>query len=113
MPCLAIKLNLHFCSLRPAHPIPRTHPMRIADWIDDLLSPRPRSQKNNLRRQVTVSPSLERLEDRCLLATFAVENLNDSGAGSLRIAVANANNMPGADTIVFSSALLNTSTRTI
>ncbi len=33
--------------------------------------------------------------------TFTVTNLNDSGAGSLRQAIANANSSPGADTITF------------
>jgi predicted outer membrane repeat protein len=56
---------------------------------------------------------VEVLEDRCLLAIFTVMNLNDSGTGSLRAAVTDANNMAGADEIVFSSALLNTSNRTI
>jgi len=35
-------------------------------------------------------------------ATFTVTNLNDSGAGSLRQAVTNADAAPGADTITFS-----------
>jgi hypothetical protein len=34
-------------------------------------------------------------------ATFTVTNTNDSGAGSLRQAIDDANNTPGADTIVF------------
>lgn len=39
------------------------------------------------------------------LATFTVLNTNDSGAGSLREAVANANASPGADIINFDAAL--------
>ncbi len=35
-------------------------------------------------------------------ATFIVTNLSDSGAGSLRQAITDANNAPGADTITFS-----------
>lgn len=42
---------------------------------------------------------LEALEDRRLLATFAVTNLMDSGAGSLRQAIIDANNSGGADTV--------------
>src|ERR1700745_497126 len=34
-------------------------------------------------------------------ATFTVTNTNDSGAGSLRQAIINANNTAGADTITF------------
>ena len=37
-----------------------------------------------------------------LLATFSVTNTNDSGPGSLRQAILDANAAPGADTIVFS-----------
>jgi Ca2+-binding RTX toxin-like protein len=36
-----------------------------------------------------------------VLATFTVTNNNDSGAGSLRQAIINANNTPGTDDIVF------------
>src|SRR5687767_2542582 len=44
---------------------------------------------------------LETLEGRCLLSTFSVLNLLDSGAGSLREAVVEANSAPGADLIRF------------
>ena len=37
-------------------------------------------------------------------ATFTVTNTNDSGAGSLRQAITDANNAPGADTITFNIA---------
>ncbi|MGA9922026.1 MAG: hypothetical protein WBQ29_01410 [Isosphaeraceae bacterium] len=37
-------------------------------------------------------PSLEALETRQLLSTYVVINTNDSGAGSLRQAIINANN---------------------
>ena len=47
----------------------------------------------------------EPLEDRRLLSVFSVTNLSDSGAGSLRQAVANANSNAGADTITFASSL--------
>ena len=48
--------------------------------------------------------SYEPLEIRNLLTTFAVANLNDSGAGSLRQAIIDANAAPGADAISFSIA---------
>src|SRR5262245_31626648 len=45
---------------------------------------------------------LEALEDRTLLnGTFAVTNTNDSGTGSLRWAIEQANSTPGPDTILF------------
>ena len=49
--------------------------------------------------------SCESLEDRRLLSIFAVTNLSNSGAGSLRQAIANANSNTGADTITFASSL--------
>lgn len=42
------------------------------------------------------------LEPRVLLSTFAVTNTADSGGGSLRQAILNANASVGADTIIFS-----------
>jgi predicted outer membrane repeat protein len=48
------------------------------------------------------------LEERRLLATFSVTNLNDSGAGSLRQAIIDANSTGGADDIVFQSGLTGT-----
>jgi photosystem II stability/assembly factor-like uncharacterized protein len=46
-------------------------------------------------------PRLEPLEDRRLLATFLVTNTNDSGDGSLRQAILNADGGSGGDTIQF------------
>ena len=45
--------------------------------------------------------SLEWLEDRTVPSTFMVQNLADSGPGSLRQAILNANANPGADVIRF------------
>jgi trimeric autotransporter adhesin len=46
-------------------------------------------------------PLLERIENRLLLTTFTVSNLNDSGGGSLRQALMDANNAGTADLINF------------
>ena len=46
-------------------------------------------------------PSLEALETRQLLSTYAVINTNDSGAGSLRQAIINADGDSSPDDIVF------------
>src|SRR5271157_1967065 len=46
-------------------------------------------------------PSLEALETRQLLSTYAVINTNDSGAGSLRQAIINANKDTSPDDFVF------------
>ena len=47
---------------------------------------------------------VEVLESRELLATFMVTNLHNSGAGSLRQAIIESNQQPGADTIDFDVA---------
>ena len=44
---------------------------------------------------------LETLEARTVPATFLVANLNDSGIGSFRQALLDANGLPGADAIQF------------
>lgn len=53
-------------------------------------------------------PRLEALEDRRVPATFTVANLNDSGTGSLRQAIADANTISGADDVVFQTGLPGT-----
>jgi hypothetical protein len=52
-------------------------------------------------------PSVMVLEGRELLSTLTVSNTKDSGLGSLRAAITQANTDGGGDTIVFSS-LFNT-----
>jgi hypothetical protein len=47
-------------------------------------------------------PQFDHLEDRCLPSTFTVTNLLDSGAGSLRAAITQADATPGNNTINFS-----------
>jgi predicted outer membrane repeat protein len=56
--------------------------------------------------------ALEPLEDRTVPAPFTVTNLNDSGAGSLRQAILDANTAVGADTITFQPGLSGTITLT-
>jgi hypothetical protein len=56
--------------------------------------------------------TVERLEDRTVPSTFLVQNLADSGAGSLRAAVADANASPGADVVQFAHGLRGTITLT-
>lgn len=53
-----------------------------------------------------LTQGFETLECRHLLATFFVSNLDDSGEGSLRQAVLDANALPGADEIVFEEGAL-------
>ncbi|MBI3462057.1 MAG: right-handed parallel beta-helix repeat-containing protein [Planctomycetes bacterium] len=70
-------------------------------FIQRLWSPRPNSATSRSRGLYTRRIRLEPLEDRRLLATFVVQNTNNSGAGSLRQAILDANARTGADTIVF------------
>src|SRR5438128_722268 len=66
------------------------------------LWPRRLRQRTSTRgRGPTSGPRLEVLEDRCLPSTFTVLNTNDSGAGSLRQAILDANAAAGADVINF------------
>jgi hypothetical protein len=56
------------------------------------------------RRPPATRLRIETLEDRSLLSAFSVLNLADSGAGSLRQAIFDANANPGADLIDFAPA---------
>jgi parallel beta-helix repeat protein len=61
-----------------------------------------RSWSRLFRRTILLrKPILERLEDRTLPSLFTVLNTNDSGSGSLRQAITDANNSSGADLIQF------------
>ncbi|HEY7153611.1 MAG TPA: right-handed parallel beta-helix repeat-containing protein [Gemmataceae bacterium] len=60
------------------------------------------------RARPAVVPRLESLEDRVVPSTFLVTSLADSGTGSLRQAVSDANAKPGADLIRFSPGLTGT-----
>jgi hypothetical protein len=63
-------------------------------------------------RAMAARLSIERLEDRTVPSTFTVGNLADSGAGSLREAVLDANDHPGADLIRVASGVGGTITLT-
>ena len=65
-------------------------------------------QSKRRRRRLFV----EQLEDRRLLATFTVINLADSGTGSLRQAIVDANVNLGNDIIQFASGVNGTITLT-
>ena len=60
----------------------------------------------NSARGPRVRPRLQRLEDRDVPATFAVTTAADSGAGSLRQAILDANAAGGFDEIVFGAGVI-------
>jgi len=63
----------------------------------------------DLRSRCRLRPVLSALEGRTLLSTYVVQNLNDSGTGSLRANIALAQN---GDTIKFATGLTGTITLT-
>jgi hypothetical protein len=78
------------------------------NWLQQLASPLSRRSRRAVRarRQETLRRlHVESLEDRRLLAVFTVLNANDSGAGSLRDALASAAGNAEADTIQFDAGL--------
>jgi hypothetical protein len=85
--------------------------MRMSSWLRSARSLLVPSGTENghhptrLRKRAMAAPlSVERLEDRTVPSTFTVRNLADSGPGSLRQAVLDANDNPGADLIRFAPA---------
>ena len=97
--------------------------MRFANWLDGvkkrLVAPvgrRVRSGRSRrddfLRDGRAISSQIESLETRALLTVFFVSNTADSGAGSLRQAILDANSNSGADSILFSIPASGTQTIT-
>jgi hypothetical protein len=89
--------------------------MRLSSWLRSARSLFvPKGAVNGrrptqLRKRSLAAPlSVERLEDRTVLSTFTVLNLADSGTGSLRAAIADANVHSGADVIRFAGGLQGT-----
>jgi hypothetical protein len=81
--------------------------MRLNSFLQFLKrtsGARPTRRKPPPRRRSFV-PSLEMLESRTVPSTFTVLNSFDSGAGSLRQAVLDANANAGQDTIAFAKTV--------
>src|SRR5262249_58158104 len=77
--------------------------------LSSIRSPRPfRTRPAPAAPRPGFLPRLEALEDRALPSTFTVHNLSDSGPGSLRQAVLDANANPGPATIRFADGLPGT-----
>ena len=80
---------------------------------DGLRHQRRRGSGAGGRRGLWLRPTVMALEGRALLSTLTVSNTDDSGAGSLRAAVAQADADGGGDTIVFSSMFNSPQTITL
>src|SRR5687768_4717120 len=70
----------------------------FTNWLRAISNTSPRRDRRRFL------PRLEAMEDRSLPSTFTVLNLADSGEGSLRQAVLDANAQSGADLIRFAPA---------
>jgi hypothetical protein len=78
---------------------------RTHSWTNTLtkLGFTRKRRKNHGKSDYAKRLRVEGLEDRRMLAAFTVTNLNDSGTGSLRQAILDANTSGGADTISFTT----------
>ncbi len=76
--------------------------MSIRRWL------RNRQSAGNARPAARCRPQIEALENRTVSSTFTVLNPADSGTGSLRQAILNANANPGADVIAFGAKVHGT-----
>src|SRR5262245_7175729 len=74
--------------------------MSPSRWIR-VRVPRAFRDRTRRPRPVAKHPVVEGLEDRCTPSTFVVTTTNDSGAGSLRAAILQANAAAGPDRIAF------------
>ena len=79
----------------------RRKSLRVGRRRQRLSAHKRKTNLSSLQRRLRFEP----LEDRRLLAVFTVSNLNNSGSGSLRDAIALANSASGPDTIDFASGL--------
>ena len=88
----------------------------FAAFLSGHHKPRPTVGRPRERRLLTSCRSkvrrrllfLEQLEFRRVLSTFAVLNTNDSGIGSIRQAIVDANNNSGGDIIEFAVGVAGT-----
>jgi hypothetical protein len=71
-----------------------------------LASSLPPTSPRHPRRRFR--PEVSALEGRALLSTFTVQNLNDSGPGSLRAAIAQAEGTTGTNLVAFTRGLTGT-----
>src|SRR5438105_4239592 len=71
----------------------------FSSWFRRVLNGPSSTHRRPARRYSRLA--VEVLEDRRVPSLYTVSNTSDSGAGSLRQAILDANSNPGADTIAF------------
>src|SRR5262245_51539888 len=93
--------------------------MRMSSWLRSARSFLVPSGTENghhpirlRKRAMAAQLSVERLEDRTVPSAYVVGNVADSGPGSLRAAITDANTNPGADVVTFAPSLRGTVTLT-
>jgi hypothetical protein len=83
--------------------------MATRSWIRQMFARTPRWAPHGPRKpRPRFRLSIDVLEDRLVPSTFTVMNNNNSGAGSLRQAILDANAQAGADVITFDPAAFST-----
>src|ERR1700722_17813808 len=82
----------------------RKRHMPLSRWFQTFRSQDPRhlSRQRKPRSHARSRLGVEALEQRCMPSVYTVSSTANSGAGSLRQAILNANSNPGTDTIQFS-----------
>src|SRR5262245_66125415 len=75
--------------------------MPVPHWLRPLAARLTRTRIRRAPHRPAFRPRVEGLEGRAVPAVFAVTTTADTGAGSLRQAIVDANAAPGADTIQF------------
>ena len=78
--------------------------MILKNTLQNLISRAFLASNRSNRRLKRRNSRTEQLETRALLAVFTVTSNADSGTGSLRVAITNANATPGPDEITFDLA---------
>src|SRR4051794_35238282 len=84
--------------------------VRIRSSRKSISGPARNSRHRTDRRRPSLAPLLQRLEERAIPATITVTSPADSGPGTLREAILQAEMTPDRDTITFAPSVRGTIT---